>query len=121
MRRKLFGFGKTLSNHIDVIEIPDSKAEADHHKWEYEMSRRKRGPGKRGRAPISKNDLAEEFEVKKEKCQRMDEALKELQERTRDEILEDSDLDAYEELLNSDMEDSETESTDNDNGKRKSD
>lgn len=108
-------YSKMLSHQTDVIGIPDSKAEADHHMWEFEFNRRIRGPGKRGRAPISMTDLAKEFDVKAENFQRMNQTLKDLQGRVSEDILEDSDLDEYEELLNSDMECSETDS---ENGKQ---
>lgn len=81
--------------------------------WEFEMNRRLKGTQKRGRPPISLTDLARELNVKVEKTRRMENTLKQLNSRVRDEIIEDSDLEEYEELLDSEIEYSTSSESDN--------
>lgn len=81
--------------------ILDTRAEADHYMWQAGMTRRKRGE-----PPIALAELAKELAIKKEKIQRLEKSKNLLQSRLdlNDYVVEESDLEEYEELLNSDYE-----------------
>lgn len=83
--------------------------------WENDFKHRKRS-NKRGRPKITFADLEQELKIKEEKVQRMDTCLKKLQKRVEDQVLEESDLEEFEELLASDEDDSDLETAANDNG-----
>lgn len=97
------------------VHILDTKAEANHFLWENDFKHRKR-PKKRGRTKANLADLEQELEIKTEKVQRMDTSLKKLQKHVEHQVLQESDLEEFEELLASDEDDSDLETAANENG-----
>lgn len=100
----------TITDNLHASK--ENRADADHYMWQNELQRRKKQPQKRGRPKISFTDLEKELEIKKEKVRKMDNSLKKLQDRAKDEVIEESDLEEYEELLATDDEDSVDETGD---------
>lgn len=84
--------------------------------WEDELNCRKRGPQKRGRTKITLADLAEELRIKQEKVRIMSGSLGQLHARAKNEVIDEDDLEEYEELLGTDEDDSDIE-VDSLNGK----
>lgn len=78
--------------------------------WEKDLHNRKKTTQKRGRPKITISDLEEELEIKKEKVLKLGQSLHNLIIRSNDDILDESDLDEYEELLETDDEDDRTSS-----------
>lgn len=93
----------TLLHHS--ISSTDTKAAANKYKWQTNLERKNRQPKKRGRAKISIEDLKNELKVKQENEERMKNSLERLKKRTKDQMVTDSDLEEFDELLLTEDED----------------
>lgn len=82
--------------------------------WQNNLNHRKRQPQKRGRPKITLQDLEEELAIKKEKIATMQKCVTSLLTNAQHEIIEEMDLEEYNELLDSDNDpdDSDAETPD---------
>lgn len=87
------------------ISSTDTKAAANKYKWQTNLYRKKRRAKKRGRAKISIKDLKNELKVKQECEKRMKNSLELLKKRTKDQMVTESDLEEFDELLLTEDED----------------
>lgn len=86
------------------VYVSDTKAEANYFLWEKNLVCRIKGQNTRKRPQPNHKDLEHELEIKAEKIQRMEKSLNKIQDRIRDEVVEEIDMEEYEELLNTDEE-----------------
>lgn len=77
--------------------------------WQNDMNRRKEHPQKRGRPKITLHDLEEELAIKKEKIKEMEKSATFLLTDAKDQIIDEMDLEEYNELLDTDDDPSDSE------------
>lgn len=92
----------------NLLLFLDTKAAANKYKWEIILDRSKKQTKKRGRAKLSIEDLNNELELKEERLSNMQSSLRRLKKYTKDEVITESDLEEFNELLSTDDEEENT-------------
>lgn len=85
-------------SNIHII-FSDTKAEAEQFKWTKDFDARKKSPGQNRAPKFTLEQLQEELIVKKEKIEKLSAVLNMLDEYTVDLVVEENDMEEFEELL----------------------
>lgn len=98
-------------NLFNSLVFLDTQPEANHYMWQNNLNCRKKHPQKAGRAQITLEDLEEELKMKKEKIDGMQTCVDHLISTAKNEIIDEMDLAEYEELLATDEDESDAETS----------
>lgn len=85
--------------------VTDTKAEADYFLFQKNFDKSQRRPHQRGKIKLSISELKHQLEMKQELVQQMQKSVDSMTNRTREQTIDDSDLDEYEDSLSTDDDD----------------